>query len=86
MRELNPATTALYGAMAGVMDESQQGLLCRADPQCRRAFYVRADKLCTEAAAARNTHEVDDHGYTHVIFELSAFKFGSALPRKRKHE
>lgn len=83
MHEVRSATTALYGAMSGVMDESHQGLLCRADPHCRSVFYVRADELCTKAANARNAHEIDDHGYTHVSFELSPFQFGKSMPRRR---
>lgn len=85
MHEVNSATTALYGAMAGVMDEFHQGLLCRADPHCRAAFYVRADKLCTEAAASRDAHEREVHGYTHVIFDPTPFKFGATMSRK-KHQ
>jgi len=49
------------------------GLLCRATPDCETAFAVeRQDSMDSlrEAAVRRDAHELEVHGYTHLVKPL----------------
>jgi len=51
------------------------GLLCRATPDCEAAFAVeRQDSMDSlrEAAARRDAHELEVHGYTHEVRPVEA--------------
>ena len=65
------------------------GLPCRADHNCEAVFQAaRADTVeaVLEAASRRNAHELEVHGYTHVVTTTlgpSTFAQGPAAPRRR---
>jgi hypothetical protein len=75
------ATTALFGDMAGVLDERHQGLRCRADPLCDEVFHVAHNALTTAAALLRNAHELAGHGYVHVEFAVHGWDFTSRFSK-----
>lgn len=69
------------------------GLLCRATPDCETAFAVtHSDSMdaLRDAARRRDAHELEVHGYTHVVKPLEgATPFQQPAvrrPRARRRE
>ena len=65
------------------------GLPCRASLDCEAVFRVAPQDsmdALREAAALRNKHELDSHGYTHIattVLGPSTFAQGPSGPRRR---
>jgi len=61
------------------------GLLCRASHDCDAAFHSKdpsSVKSLLEAAAQRDAHELEVHGYRHRVTEVGRPDF-AAGPRAR---
>ena len=65
------------------------GLPCRADHDCEVVYTVTPQDsmdALREAAARRNAHELEVHGYTHIattVLGPSTFAQGPISPRRR---
>lgn len=65
------------------------GLPCRANPDCEVVFVLsHQDSMdaLREAAERRNSHELEAHGYTHVMTQLpgaTPFAQPAVSPRRR---
>jgi hypothetical protein len=65
------------------------GLPCRANPECEAVFVLtHQDSMdaLREAAERRNAHELEAHGYTHVMTTLpgaTPFSQPAVAPRRR---
>ncbi len=64
------------------------GLPCRATPDCEFVFAVAHQDSMTalrEAAARRDAHELEAHGYRHVaIANTQATPFSQSAPSPRR--